>query len=199
MISTVAQRETSTATFLSVSGRWLPGRLHPCNRHRVTYRAGGGGRPYSCLRIFAGRFYRGLSTAEDRFGGPTRTTAFRDTVFGRSLARGRPAAVPGGDGTPAPDRMKSVAFMDDQCRGADHCRTSIPSLGGMKAVIWTGCHPVQRLHRSGALVALLTLVGKPLPGGWSQLSQRPAPPVSFACSTFPATRPDRTPSGRLKV
>jgi SSS family transporter len=161
MISIVAT-ETSTATFLSVPG--------------VAYRG-----DFTYLQLafgyivgrfivatvllpayFRGKIYTAYQLLQDRFGGPTRTTASLLFLVARSL----------GDGL----RLFLAATVLRHVTGLS-TGTAIVSvaaitvvytfLGGMKAVIWTDVIQFS-VYILGALLALTLLAGK-LPGGWSEL------------------------------
>src|SRR5271166_960221 len=163
MISIVAT-ETSTATFLSVPGL--------AYRGDFTYLQLAFG--YILGRVvvatvllpayFRGKILTAYELLQDRFGGPTRTTASLLFLVARSL----------GDGL----RLFLAATVLRHLTGwtigeaivAVAAVTVVYTfLGGMKAVIWTDVIQFS-LYILGALVALTILAGK-LPGGWPELFQ----------------------------
>lgn len=161
MISIVAT-ETSTATFLSVPGvayngdftflqlafGYLIGRVIVATVLLPAY--------------FRGQIFTAYQLLQDRFGGPTRTTASLLFLVARSL----------GDGL----RLFLAATILKHLTGWS-VETAIVAvatitvvytfLGGMKAVIWTDVIQFS-VYILGALVALFILAGK-LPGGWPEL------------------------------
>ena len=161
MISIVAT-ETSTATFLSVPGvaysadftflqlafGYIFGRMVVATVLLPAY--------------FRGQIFTAYQLLQDRFGGPTRTTASILFLVARSL----------GDGL----RLYLAATVLEQLTGWSTEAAIIvvaaitvvyTFLGGMKAVIWTDVIQFG-VYIIGAVVALLILVGK-LPGGWPEL------------------------------
>ena len=163
MISIVAT-ETSTATFLSVPGvayegdftflqlafGYLLGRVVVATVLLPAY--------------FRGEIFTAYQLLQDRFGGPTRTTASLLFLVARSL----------GDGL----RLFLAATVLEHLTGwspeaaivAVAAITVVYTfLGGMKAVIWTDVIQFS-VYILGALVALMILAGK-LPGGWTELFQ----------------------------
>jgi solute:Na+ symporter, SSS family len=161
MISIVAT-ETSTATFLSV-----PGVAYDGNFTFLQLAFG-----YLLGRVivaavllpayFRGQIFTAYQLLQDRFGGPTRTTASLLFLVARSL----------GDGL----RLFLAATILKHLTGWS-VETAIVAvatitvvytfLGGMKAVIWTDVIQFS-VYILGALVALLILAGK-LPDGWTEL------------------------------
>lgn len=161
MISIVAT-ETSTATFLSVPGvayngdftflqlafGYLFGRVIVATVLLPAY--------------FRGQIFTAYQLLQDRFGGPTRTTASLLFLVARSL----------GDGL----RLFLAATILRHLTGWS-VETAIIAvatitvvytfLGGMKAVIWTDVIQFS-VYIIGALVSLMILAGK-LPGGWDEL------------------------------
>jgi solute:Na+ symporter, SSS family len=163
MISIVAT-ETSTATFLSVPG--------------VAYRG-----DFAFLQLsfgyvlgrfvvatvllpayFRGQIFTAYQLLQDRFGGPTRTTASILFLIARSL----------GDGL----RLFLAATVLQHLAGWSTAGAIVTVaaitvfytfLGGMKAVIWTDVIQFS-VYIVGALVALAILAAK-LPGGWPALIQ----------------------------
>ena len=163
MISIVAT-ETSTATFLSVPG--------------VAYKG-----DFSFLQLafgyilgrvvvatvllpayFRGKIFTAYQLLQDRFGGPTRTTASILFLIARSL----------GDGL----RLFLAATVLRHLTGwsiegsivmVAAITVFYTFLGGMKAVIWTDVIQFS-VYIVGALVALAILAAK-LPGGWPALIQ----------------------------
>src|SRR5262245_41444647 len=163
MISIVAT-ETSTATFLSVPGvayrgdftflqlafGYLFGRVVVATVLLPAY--------------FRGQIFTAYQLLEDRFGGPTRTTASMLFLVARSL----------GDGL----RLYLAATVLQHWTGwsPEAAIVAVATitvvytfLGGLTAVIWTDVIQFS-VYILGALVALLILAGK-LPGGWSELFQ----------------------------
>jgi solute:Na+ symporter, SSS family len=161
MISIVAT-ETSIATFLSVPGvaysgdftylqlafGYIVGRMVVATVLLPAY--------------FQGKIFTAYQLLQDRFGGPTRTTASILFLIARSL----------GDGL----RLFLAATVLQQLTGWSTeiaivtvavITVIYTFLGGMKAVIWTDVIQFS-VYIVGAIVALLILVGK-LPGGWSEL------------------------------
>jgi SSS family solute:Na+ symporter len=163
MISIVAT-ETSTATFLSVPGVGYQGDF------TLLQLAFG----YILGRVvvatvllpayFRGEIFTAYQLLQDRFGGPTRTTASVLFLVARSL----------GDGLRLFLAATVLQHLTGWSAGAAIVAVAAITvvytfLGGMKAVIWTDVIQFS-VYIAGALVALLILVGK-LPGGWSQLSE----------------------------
>ena len=163
MISIVAT-ETSTATFLSVPGvaydgdftflqlafGYLLGRVVVATVLLPAY--------------FRGEIFTAYQLLQDRFGGPTRTTASLLFLVARSL----------GDGL----RLFLAATVLEHLTGwsTEAAIVAVAAitvvytfLGGMKAVIWTDVIQFS-VYILGALVALVILAGK-LPGGWTELFQ----------------------------
>jgi SSS family transporter len=183
MISIVAT-ETSTATFLSVPGvayngdftflqlafGYLLGRFIVAAVLLPAY--------------FRGQIFTAYQLLQDRFGGPTRTTASLLFLVARSL----------GDGL----RLFLAATVLRHLTGWS-VETAIVAvatitvvytfLGGMKAVIWTDVIQFS-VYILGALVALTILAGK-LPGGWTALvdTARGAGKLRVLDFTFDLTRP----------
>lgn len=182
MISIVAT-ETSTATFLSVPGvaykgdftflqlafGYLLGRFIVAALLLPAY--------------FRGQIFTAYQLLQDRFGGPTRTTASLLFLVARSL----------GDGL----RLFLAATILKHLTGWS-VETSIVAvatitvvytfLGGMRAVIWTDVIQFS-IYILGALVALAILAGK-LPGGWGELveSARDAGKLRVLDFSFDLTR-----------
>ena len=163
MISIVAT-ETSIVTFLSVPGVAYDGDF------RFLQLAFG----YLLGRVvvatvllpayFRGEIFTAYQLLQDRFGGPTRTTASLLFLVARSL----------GDGL----RLFLAATVLEHLTGwrpesaivAVAVITVVYTfLGGMKAVIWTDVIQFS-VYLLGALVALMILAGK-LSGGWPELFQ----------------------------
>jgi solute:Na+ symporter, SSS family len=183
MISIVAT-ETSTATFLSVPGvayksdftflqlafGYLFGRVIVATVLLPAY--------------FRGQIFTAYQLLQDRFGGPTRTSASLLFLVARSL----------GDGL----RLFLAATMLKHLTGWS-VETAIVAvatitvvytfLGGMKAVIWTDVIQFS-VYILGALVALMILAGK-LPGGWTELidTARGAGKLRVLNFTFDFTKP----------
>jgi solute:Na+ symporter, SSS family len=183
MISIVAT-ETSTATFLSVPG--------VAYRGNFTYLQLAFG--YILGRVvvatvllpayFRGKIFTAYQLLQDRFGGPTRTTASVLFLVARSL----------GDGL----RLFLAATVLQHLTGwsigpaivAVATITVIYTfIGGMKAVIWTDVIQFS-VYIVGAVVALMILVDK-LPGGWSELLQtaRSEDKLRLLDFSFTLTRP----------
>ena len=163
MISIVAT-ETSTATFLSVPG--------------VAYRG-----DFTYLQLafgyilgrfvvatvllpayFRGKIFTAYQLLQDRFGGPTRTTASILFLVARSL----------GDGLRLFLAATVLQHLTGWSTGGAIVAVAAITvfytfLGGMKAVIWTDVIQFS-VYIVGALVALVILAGK-LPGGWPELIQ----------------------------
>jgi SSS family transporter len=161
MISIVAT-ETSTATFLSVPG--------VAYRGNFTYLQLAFG--YLLGRVvvatvllpayFRGQIFTAYQLLNDRFGGPTRTTASILFLVARSLGDGLRLYLAATvlrhlTGWPVETAIIAVAAIT----------VVYTFLGGMRAVIWTDVIQFS-VYILGALVALLILAGK-LPGGWSEL------------------------------
>src|SRR5579875_2236244 len=183
MISIVAT-ETSTATFLSVPGvaykgdftflqlafGYLLGRVIVSTVLLPAY--------------FRGEIFTAYQLLQDRFGGPTRTTASLLFLVARSL----------GDGL----RLFLAATILRHLTGWS-VEASIVAvatitvvytfLGGMKAVIWTDVIQFS-VYILGAVVALFILAGK-LPGGWDELvrTARGAGKLRVLDLSFDLTRP----------
>ncbi|HKI20706.1 MAG TPA: sodium:solute symporter [Isosphaeraceae bacterium] len=183
MISIVAT-ETSTATFLSVPG--------------VAYRG-----DFSFLQLafgyivgrfvvasvllpayFRGQIFTAYQLLQDRFGGPTRTTASILFLVARSL----------GDGL----RLFLGATVVQHLTGWSTVAAIVAVaaitvfytfLGGMKAVIWTDVIQFS-IYIVGAVVAVAILAAK-LPGGWPALVQSAQAAGKFRLLdfSFDLTRP----------
>ena len=140
MISIVAT-ETSTATFLSVPGvgyqgdftllqlpfGYIFGRVIVATVLLPAY--------------FRGEIFTAYQLLRDRFGGPTRTTASVLFLVARSL----------GDGLRLFLAATVLQHLTGWSAGAAIVAVAAITvvytfLGGMRAVIWTRRHPVQRLH-----------------------------------------------------
>ena len=111
---------------------------------------------------FRGEIFTAYQLLQDRFGGPTRTTASLLFLVARSL----------GDGL----RLFLAATVLEHLTGWSSGEAIVAVaavtvvytfLGGMKAVIWTDVIQFS-VYIFGATVALTILAGK-LPGGWSEL------------------------------
>jgi solute:Na+ symporter, SSS family len=163
MISIVAT-ETSTATFLSVPG--------VAYRGDFTYLQLAFG--YVLGRVvvatvllpayFRGRILTAYELLQDRFGGPTRTTASLLFLVARSLGDGLRLFLA------ATVLRHLTGWSTGEAIVAVAAVTVVYTfLGGMKAVIWTDVIQFS-VYILGALVALTILAGK-LPGGWSELFQ----------------------------
>ena len=163
MISIVAT-ETSTATFLSVPGL--------AYRGDFTYLQLAFG--YVIGRVvvatvllpayFRGKILTAYQLLQDRFGGPTRTTASLLFLVARSL----------GDGLRLFLAATVLRHLTGWSTGESIVAVAAVTvvytfLGGMKAVIWTDVIQFS-VYILGALVALTILAGK-LPGGWPELFQ----------------------------
>ncbi len=163
MISIVAT-ETSIVTFLSVPGVAYGGDF------RFLQLAFG----YLLGRVvvatillpayFRGEIFTAYQLLQDRFGGPTRTTASLLFLVARSLGDGlrlflAATVLEHLTGWPPQAAIVAVAVIT----------VVYTFLGGMKAVIWTDVIQFS-VYLVGALVALMILAGK-LPGGWSELFQ----------------------------
>jgi SSS family solute:Na+ symporter len=161
MISIVAT-ETSTATFLSVPG--------VAYRTNFTYLQLAFGYILGRMIVatvlmpayFRGQILTAYQLLQDRFGGPTRTTASILFLVARSL----------GDGL----RLFLAAMVLEHLTGwpigaaivtVATVTVVYTFLGGMKAVIWTDVIQFS-VYIVGAIIALMILVGK-LPGGWTEL------------------------------
>ena len=163
MISIVAT-ETSTATVLSVPGvaynddftflqlafGYILGRVVVATVLLPAY--------------FRGKILTAYQLLQDRFGGPTRTTASVLFLLARSL----------GDGL----RLFLAATVLQHLTGwsTEAAIVAVAAItvvytfvGGMKAVIWTDVIQFS-VYIIGAVVALVILVGH-LPGGWTELFQ----------------------------
>jgi solute:Na+ symporter, SSS family len=183
MISIVAT-ETSTATFLSVPG--------VAYRGDFTYLQLAFG--YILGRVvvatvllpayFRGKIFTAYQLLQDRFGGPTRTTASVLFLVARSL----------GDGL----RLFLAATVLQHLAGwsigpaivaVATITVAYTFLGGMKAVIWTDVIQFS-VYIVGAVVALMILVDK-LPGGWSELlrTARSEDKLRLLDFSFTLTRP----------
>jgi SSS family transporter len=163
MISIVAT-ETSTATFLSVPGL--------AYRGDFTYLQLAFG--YILGRVvvatvllpayFRGKILTAYELLQDRFGGPTRTTASLLFLVARSL----------GDGLRLFLAATVLRHLTGWTIGESIVAVAAVTvvytfLGGMKAVIWTDVIQFS-VYILGALVALTILAGR-LPGGWHELFQ----------------------------
>jgi SSS family transporter len=163
MISIVAT-ETSTATFLSVPG--------VAYRGDFTYLQLAFG--YIVGRVvvatvllpayFRGKILTAYQLLQDRFGGPTRTTASLLFLVGRSLGDGLRLFL-------AATVLRHVTGWSTEAAIVAVAAITVvyTFLGGMKAVIWTDVIQFS-VYISGALIALSILAGK-LPGGWPELFQ----------------------------
>ena len=161
MISIVAT-ETSTATFLSVPGvaytkdftflqlafGYILGRVVVATVLLPAY--------------FRGQILTAYQLLQDRFGGPTRTTASVLFLLARSL----------GDGL----RLFLAATVLQHLTGwsTESAIVAVATItvaytfvGGMKAVIWTDVIQFS-VYIVGAIVALAILINR-LPGGWTEL------------------------------
>jgi SSS family transporter len=163
MISIVAT-ETSTATFLSVPG--------VAYRGNFTYLQLAFGYLFGRVVVatvllpayFRGKLFTAYQLLQDRFGGPTRTTASLLFLVARSLGDGLRLYLA------ATVLRQLTGWSTEQAIVAVAAITVVYTfLGGMKAVIWTDVIQFS-VYISGALVALTILAGK-LPGGWSELFQ----------------------------
>ena len=163
MISIVAT-ETSTATFLSVPG--------VAYRGDFTYLQLAFG--YILGRVvvatvllpayFRGKILTAYQLLQDRFGGPTRTTASLLFLVARSLGDGLRLFLA------ATVLQHLTGWSTGEAIVAVAAVTVVYTfLGGMKAVIWTDVIQFS-VYILGAIVALMILAGK-LPGGWSELFQ----------------------------
>ena len=163
MISIVAT-ETSTATFLSVPGvayngdftflqlafGYILGRVVVATVLLPAY--------------FRGKIFTAYQLLQDRFGGPTRTTASILFLVARSLGDGLRLFLA------ATVLQHLTGWSTEAAIVAVAAITVVYTfLGGMKAVIWTDVIQFS-VYIIGAVVALMILVGK-LPGGWSELFQ----------------------------
>ncbi len=161
MISIVAT-ETSTATFLSVPGVAYKG---DCRFLQLAFGYLVGRVIVATVLLpwyFRGEILTAYQLLQDRFGGPTRTTASILFLVARSL----------GDGL----RLFLAAMMlrhltewslETAIVAVAAITVVYTFLGGMKAVIWTDVIQFS-VYILGALVALMILAGK-LPGGWAEL------------------------------
>ncbi|MGC8639582.1 MAG: sodium:solute symporter [Isosphaeraceae bacterium] len=161
MISIVAT-ETSTATFLSVPG--------VAYRGNFTYLQLAFGYIFGRLIVatvllpayFRGKILTAYELLQDRFGGPTRTTASLLFLVARSLGDGLRLYLA------ATVLRHLTGWSTEQAILAVAAVTVVYTfLGGMKAVIWTDVIQFT-VYITGALVALLILAGK-LPGGFAEL------------------------------
>jgi SSS family solute:Na+ symporter len=161
MISIVAT-ETSIVTFLSVPGVAYDGDF------RFLQLAFG----YLLGRVvvasvllpayFRGEIFTAYQLLQDRFGGPTRTTASILFLVARSLGDGLRLFL-------AATVLQHLTGLSPQAAIVAVAAITVvyTFLGGMKAVIWTDVIQFG-VYIFGALVALMILAGK-LPGGWSEL------------------------------
>ena len=113
---------------------------------------------------FRGEIFTAYQLLQDRFGGPTRTTASLLFLVARSLGDGlrlflAATVLEHLTGWPPDAAIVAVAVIT----------VVYTFLGGMKAVIWTDVIQFS-VYLVGAMVALMILAGK-LPGGWSELFQ----------------------------
>ena len=111
---------------------------------------------------FRGEILTAYQLLQDRFGGPTRTTASLLFLVARSLGDGLRLFLAATilkhlTGWPVETAIVAVATIT----------VVYTFLGGMKAVIWTDVIQFS-VYIVGALVALFILAGK-LPGGWTEL------------------------------
>jgi SSS family solute:Na+ symporter len=161
MISIVAT-ETSTATFLSV-----PGVAYNDNFTFLQLAFG-----YILGRVmvatillpayFQGKILTAYQLLQDRFGGPTRTTASVLFLLARSLGDGLRLFLA------ATVLQHLTGWYPEAAIMAVATITVVYTfIGGMKAVIWTDVIQFS-VYIIGAIVALAILVGR-LPGGWAQL------------------------------
>lgn len=161
MISIVAT-ETSTATFLSVPGLAYGGNF-TFLQLAIGYLVG---RVIVAVVLlpsyFRGEVFTAYQVLQDRFGGPTRTTASVLFLVTRSLSDGL--------------RLFLASIVVQELTGwpiwasilAMGLATIVYTyLGGMKAVIWTDVIQFV-IYIVGAVVALAILARK-LPGGWGEL------------------------------
>ncbi len=161
MISIVAT-ETSTATFLSVPGvaydgdftflqlafGYLVGRVIVATVLLPAY--------------FRGQILTAYQLLQDRFGGPTRTTASLLFLVARSLGDGLRLYL-------AATILRHLTGWSVEAAIVVVATITVvyTFLGGMRAVIWTDVIQFS-VYIVGAIAALWLLVGK-LPGGWPEL------------------------------
>jgi solute:Na+ symporter, SSS family len=183
MISIVAT-ETSTATFLSVPG--------VAYRGDFTYLQLAFGYLFGRVIVatillpayFRGKIFTAYELLQDRFGGPTRTTASLLFLVARSLGDGLRLYLA------ATVLRHLTGWSTGQAIEAVAVVTVVYTfLGGMKAVIWTDVIQFT-VYISGALVALLILANK-LPGGFAELFETAHAAGKFRLLdfTFDLTRP----------
>jgi SSS family solute:Na+ symporter len=179
MISIVAT-ETSTATFLSVPGVAYDGDF------RFLQLAFGyiiGRMVVATVLLpayFRGKILTAYQLLQDRFGGPTRTTASILFLVARSL----------GDGLRLFLAAMVLEYLTGWSTGAAIVAVATITviytfLGGMKAVIWTDVIQFS-VYIVGAVIALLILVGK-LPGGWAELFETARAADKFRLFDFSPT------------
>jgi solute:Na+ symporter, SSS family len=161
MISIVAT-ETSTATFLSVPG--------VAYRGDFTYLQLAFGYIFGRVIVatvllpayFRGKILTAYELLQDRFGGPTRTTASLLFLVARSLGDGLRLYLA------ATVLRHLTGWSTEQAILAVAAVTVVYTfLGGMKAVIWTDVIQFT-VYITGAVVALMILANK-LPGGFPEL------------------------------
>jgi SSS family transporter len=161
MISIVAT-ETSTATFLSVPGVAYRG---DCTYLQLAIGYVLGRVVVATVLLpayFRGRIFTAYQLLQDRFGGPTRTTASILFLVARSLGDGLRLYL-------AATVLRHLTGWSTEAAIVAVAAITVvyTFLGGMKAVIWTDVIQFS-VYILGALLALMILVGK-LPGGWPEL------------------------------
>ena len=129
---------------------------------------------------FRGQILTAYQLLQDRFGGPTRTTASVLFLLARSL----------GDGL----RLFLAATVLQHLTGwsTEVAIVAVATItvvytfvGGMKAVIWTDVIQFT-VYIFGAVVAVTILINR-LPEGWTGLVHTATKGKSFGCLTFPST------------
>jgi solute:Na+ symporter, SSS family len=163
MISIVAT-ETSTATFLSVPAVAYKGDFSYLQL-AIGYILGRVVVATVLLpAYFRGKIFTAYQLLQDRFGGPTRTTASILFLIARSLGDGLRLFL-------AATVLRHLAgwSIEGSIVMVAAITVFYTFLGGMKAVIWTDVIQFS-VYIIGALVALAILAAK-LPGGWPALIQ----------------------------
>ena len=124
-----------------------------CNWLSATSSGGWWSPPFSCRPIFEGRFFTAYQLLQDRFGGPTRTTASVLFLVARSLGDGLRLFLA------ATVLQHLTGWSTEAAIVAVAAITVVYTfLGGMKAVIWTDVIQFS-VYIIGAVVALAILVG----------------------------------------
>ena len=131
---------------------------------------------------FRGQIFTAYQVLQDRFGGPTRTTASLLFLVARSLGDGLRLFL-------AATVLKHLTGWSIEAAIVAVAAITVvyTFLGGMKAVIWTDVIQFS-VYILGALVALMILAGK-LPGGWTELIETARAAGKFRVLDF-SLRPD---------